>query len=140
MSEASGGPLSITIIGANTHDTKALKATLEAIIVERPLASEDAPQHLCLDKAYDNPTGHATVAEFGYVGHIRRIGEEKLDDEGQKTYPARRWVVERTHAWLSKCRAILVRYDKKGNNYLGLLKLACALIWYRRHHHLALLR
>ncbi|MCH7886223.1 MAG: IS5/IS1182 family transposase, partial [Planctomycetes bacterium] len=34
--------------------------------------------------------------------------------------------------WLSKCRAILVRYDKKSSNYLGLIQLACALLWYRR--------
>ena len=58
--------------------------------------------------------------------------EEKLDGQGVKRHPARRWVVERTLAWLSKCRGILVRYDKKASNYLGLLQLACALIWYRR--------
>ena len=51
-----------------------------------------------------------------------------------------RWVVERTSAWLSNCRAILVRYDKKPANYLGLLQLACALIWYRRQRRLAVLR
>jgi putative transposase len=43
-------------------------------------------------------------------------------------------VVERTLAWLSKCRGILVRYEKKDNNYLGMLQLACGLIWYRRLH------
>jgi putative transposase len=48
--------------------------------------------------------------------------------------------VERTLGWLSKCRAILVRYDKKPTNYLGLLQLACALIWYRRLWSLANLR
>ncbi|MCL5107413.1 MAG: IS5/IS1182 family transposase, partial [Chloroflexi bacterium] len=32
----------------------------------------------------------------------------------------------------SKCRAILIRWDKKACNYLALLKLACALLWYRR--------
>ena len=42
------------------------------------------------------------------------------------------WVVERTLSWLSKCRALLVRYDKKAQNYLGLLQLACALLWFRR--------
>jgi hypothetical protein len=31
-------------------------------------------------------------------------------------------VVERTLAWLSKCRAILVRWDTKARNYLGLLQ------------------
>jgi putative transposase len=128
------------IAGANGHDTKLLSATLEAIIVPRPMPTEEAPQHLCLDKAYDNPTGEQAVAAHGYIGHIRRIGEEKLDADGEKRYPARRWVVERTLAWLSKCRAILIRYDKKGGNYLGLLKLACALLWYRRYRRLAVLR
>lgn len=108
-----------------------------AIIVERPAPTDAAPQHLCLDKAYDNPTGEQAVKAFQYMGHIRRIGEEKLDSKGEKRYPARRWVVERTLAWLSKCRAILVRYDKKASNYLGLLKLACALLWYRRYWRLA---
>lgn len=140
LTDGTGGPLAVTIVGANTHDTKVLKATLEAIVVERPQPSPEAPQHLCLDKAYDNPTGHGTVAAYGYVSHIRRIGEEKLDASGEQTYPARRWVVERTHAWLSKCRAILVRYAKQSRNYLGLLKLACALIWYRRHHQRTVLR
>jgi hypothetical protein len=45
-------------------------------------------------------------------------------------------VVERTLAWLSKCGALLVGYDKHAVNYLGLLELACALLWYRRIHRL----
>lgn len=117
-----------------------LKDTIEAIVVERPKPTEEHPQNLCLDKGYDNPTGHETVEAFGYQGHIRRIGEEKLDDNQEKKHPARRWVVERTFAWLSKCRAILVRYDKKAKNYLALLQLACALLWFRRYHQLAVLR
>ncbi len=116
--EAGGRPLSIVVSGANVHDTRLLRATLGAVVAERPKPTEEEPQHLCLDKAYDNPTGHKTVAKYAYQPHIRRIGEEKLDDAGQKTHPARRWVVERTLAWLSKCRAILVRYDKKARNYL----------------------
>ena len=80
------------------------------------------------------------MAEHQYIPHIRRIGEEKRDEQGEKRYPARRWVVERTLAWLSKCRGILVRYEKKSRNYLGVLQLACALLWYRRHYRLSLLR
>jgi putative transposase len=100
--EAQGGPLGAALAGANVHDTKLLAATLEAIVVVRPQPTEDAPQHLCLDKGYDKPTGQETVAAFQYVPHSRRIGEERFDAHGQKTYPARRWVVERTLAWLSK--------------------------------------
>ena len=138
--EAQGGPLSVIVAGANIHDTKLLAATIEAIVVERPEPTAESPQNFCLDKAYDNPTGHEVVPAHGYQGHIRRIGEEKLDEQGEKRHPARRWVVERTLAWLSKCRAILVRYDKKAKNYLALLQLACALIWYRRWWRLRVLR
>ena len=134
--EASGGPLAIVVAGANTHDTKLLSATLDAIVVERPQPTDEKPQHLCLDKGYDNPTGHQAVVDHQYIPHIRRIGEEKLDEHAEKRYPAHRWVVERTLAWLSKCRAILVRYDKKARNYLALVKLACALLWYRRYYRL----
>jgi putative transposase len=134
--DAAGGPLGATIAGANVHDTKLLAATLGASVVERPQPTAAEPQHLCLDKGYDNPTGHETVATYHDVPHIRRIGEEKRDPHGQQTYPARRWVVERTLAWLSKCRGLLVRYEKKAVNFLGLLQLACALIWMRRRARL----
>ena len=134
--EGAGGPLSVVVAGANVHDTKLLRPTLESIVVDRP----EGTQNLCLDKGYDNPTGHESVADAGYQPHIRRIGEEKLDPTGEKTHPARRWVVERTLGWLSKCRAILVRYDKKPANYVGLLQLAGALIWYRRQWSLVDLR
>jgi putative transposase len=106
-----------------------LAATREAIVVERSRPTAEHPQHLCLDKGYDNPTGHETVAAYQYTPHIRRIGEERLDANGEKSYPARRWVVERTLAWLSKCLGLLVRYEKQARNYLGLLQFACALIW-----------
>jgi hypothetical protein len=43
------------------------------------------------------------VGERNYVPHIRRIEEEKLDDAGEKRYAVRRWVVERTLGWFSKC-------------------------------------
>ena len=136
--EEAGGPLSVVVAGANVH--KLLTATLQATVVQRPKPTIESLQHLCLDKAYDNPTGHQSVAEHEYVPHIRRIGEEKLDKSGEKKYPARRWVVERTLAWFSKRRAILIRYDKKSKNYLALLQLACALIWYRRLWRLTVLR
>jgi transposase len=40
--------------------------------------------------------------------------------------------IERTLAWISKCRALLVRYEKKAANYLGLITVAAILLWYRR--------
>ncbi len=129
--EATGGPLAVVIDGANRHDAKLLSATLNAVIVARPQPTAEKPQHLSLDKGYDNPTGHQAVAEHQYTPHIRRIGEEKFDEHKDRKYPARRWVVERTLAWLSKCRAILVRYDKKTQNYLALRRVTM----HRMHNH-----
>ena len=138
--EADGGPLSAVVAGANVRDDKLLGATLDAVVLERPEPTEEAPQHLCLDKGYDNRPSRELVEGRSYVPHIRRIGEEKLDEAGEKRYPARRWVVERTLGWLSRCRAILVRYEKKGANYLGMIKVACILLWYRRQHRLSVSR
>jgi putative transposase len=135
--EEQGGPLGVVIQGANVHDTKLLSATIEAIVVERPQPTAEEPQNLCLDKGYDNPTGRQAAADHQYVPHIRKIGEEKPVLHGKKKHKPRRWVVERTLSWLSKCRAILVRYDKNAFNYLGLIQFACALIWYRRLRRLS---
>ena len=134
--DGDGGPLSAVVGADNVNDFKLLGATLESIVTKRPRCS----QHLCLDKGYDNPVGREVTAAHGYIPHIRRIWEEKLDKAGRKVLPARRWVVERTFAWLSKCRAILVRYEKKAVNYLGLVHLACALLWFRRQQRMNFLR
>jgi putative transposase len=134
--EADGGPLGITTAGANMHDTTLRAQTLAAIVVERPEPTAEAPQHPCLDKGDDHPTGHQAAAAYHDRPHVRRTGEEKFDERRQKRYPARRWVVERTLAWLSKCRALLVRYGKRARHSPGLLQLACALLWLRRRARL----
>ena len=131
-----GGALGVVIDGANVPDCKRLEATIEAVVFERPEPTEEAPQNQCLDKGYDNPTGRAAASSGGHTPHLRRIGEEKKSCDREKGHKPRRWVVERTLGWLSKCRAILVRYDKHSENYLGLLQLACGLLWYRRLHRL----
>jgi putative transposase len=133
--EGDGGPLGVVIAGANVVDQQLLAATIEAIVVERP-DPKKIEQHMSLDKGYDNPTGHEVVAKSEYVGHIRPIGEDRRAKRCPGRRKARRWVVERTLSWLSKCRAILIRYDKHAVNYLGLIQLACGLLWYRRLHRL----
>ena len=139
--EADGGPLGVVIAGANVPDVQLLEETLEAIVVDRPEVTEEEPQNLCLDKGYDQPLGHEVIEQTDYTPHIRprREKEEDLPPKDQR-HPARRWVVERTLAWLQKCRGILIRYDKKAQNYLGLIQLACALLWFRRVDRLCVLR
>ena len=90
------GPLSVGVAGVNVHDTRLLALTLESVVVERHDGGDVWTLHLCLGKESDNRTGHQAVAAHGYRGHIRRIGEEKLDVQDVKRYPARQLVVEST--------------------------------------------
>ena len=50
--------------------------------------------------------------------------------------PGPRWVVGGEVRWFEEFPALLIRYDKKAENYLGLIQLACALLWSRRLHRL----
>ena len=85
---------------------------------------------LCLDKGYDYGEVREVAAELGYTTHIRCRGEEQqAKKEGEK---ARRWVVERTHSWLNRFRRLLVRWEKKGGNYLALLHFACAILTWNK--------
>lgn len=85
IADEQGGPLGAVIAGADVHDTKLLAGTIESIVVERPDVTGEAPQHLCLDKAYDNPTGREAAAAKGHTPHIRRIGEEEAVRRGEKS-------------------------------------------------------
>jgi putative transposase len=134
--DGEGGPPGVVIAAANVNDHLLLRETIEAIVVERPEPTDRRPQHLCLDAAYDNATGREVATAEKYTPHIRPAREEQKPCDRAEGHKPRRWVVERTLAWLSKCRGILVRYDKKDGNYLGLIQLACALYWYRRLHRL----
>src|SRR4051794_24952495 len=101
-----------------------LGATIEAVVVERP-DPQDVEQPLCRDAGFDNAPAGGVGEGHGYVGHIRPAREGPRPSRSPGRRKARRWVVERTLAWLSKCRALLVRYDKHAENFLGLLQLAC---------------
>jgi putative transposase len=126
-----GIPLGVTLTGANVHDSRLISPTLATAVLARPDPTPDPPQHLCLDKGYDYPRVEREVKEHADIPHIRRLGEEKIA-AGGKTYPARRWVVERTIAWIKGFRAIRTRYFCKAQNYLAMIHLACALIVSRK--------
>jgi putative transposase len=121
----------VVVDGANRNDFKLARATLESIPIARPAPTADEPQGLCLDKGYDFQEVRDLLAELGYTAHIRARGEEARAIEREAGFKARRWVVERTHSWMNRFRRLLVRWEKKPDNYLGLLHLVCALIAYR---------
>ena len=131
MVEANGVPIGVAVDGANRNDFKMARQTIEGIVVERPEPTSDAPQGLCLDKGYDYDEVRDLLEEFAFTGHIRARGEEAQALKREAGYKARRWVVERTHSWLNRYRAVLIRWCKKPENFLATLHFALALITYR---------
>ena len=59
--------------------------------------------------------------------------EEKRRENTDKEWISytRRWVVERTNSWHNRFRKLLIRYEKKSENYLALVCLDCCIIVYR---------
>jgi transposase len=131
LTEAHGIPLAVVVDGANRHDMKLVKPTLEDIKLERPALTVWWPQGLCLDKGYDYDEIRDLVTEFGFTAHIRSRGEEAVQIKQEAGFRARRWVVERTHSWMNRFRGLLVRWAKKADNYLAFLHLACGIITWR---------
>lgn len=129
-----GVPLAFHLSAANRHDLKGLSRVLDpgGLLALRPEPSDRAPQHLCLDKAYDAQEADELLEALDYVEHIKRRGEDDVPGVGEVVYPARRWKVERSISWLNNMRKLRVRWEKKAENYRGLWMLAAALITYRR--------
>lgn len=126
LTDGSGIPLAVAVAGANRHDMKLVTATLDGIVVSRPDPQPDKPQNLCLDAGYDYAAVREAATARAYATHIRSRGEERAATTETPGWRARRWVVERTHSWMNRSRRLLVRWEKKAENYLAFVQLACA--------------
>jgi putative transposase len=131
LTERQGVPVGLVVAGANRPDMKLVKDTVQSLVVKRPRPTNKKPQGMCLDKGYDYAEVRATLKEFGFTAHIRARGEEAQALKRPAGVKARRWVVERTHSWMNRFRRVLIRWDKKGENYLAFLHFACGLIAFR---------
>jgi putative transposase len=120
--------------GAHRHDSRLLEATLDSIPIDRPEPTEEAPQGLCLDRAYDSDSTRATATARGLTPHVRSRGEEIKRKAHTPGWRARRWVVEACHSWMNRNRGLLIRWSKKDQNHLALMHLAAGLIAFKKAH------
>lgn len=87
---------------------------------------------MCMDKGYFSAENERLVREdFGLTPHIVPRGQEKQDLKKIPGYRARRWVVERTLSWMNRYRRILVRWEKKEENFVALVQFVCCILAYR---------
>jgi len=150
LTDKKGIPLSVVISSASTHDIKLVTNVVDSAVIKRrrrqpsshkpKLRTRRRLQHLCLDKAYNSEPEEQELIKRGYVLHIpykKRKGDE-VDEEktnvipNRKKHSAKRWVVERTNSWHNRFRKLFTRYEKKVENYLGLVQFSSCIIIYRK--------
>lgn len=61
LTEGHGVPIGVVVEGAQRHDMKLVRSTIQSIVVERPQPSKEHPQGMCLDKGYDYDEVYATL-------------------------------------------------------------------------------
>ncbi|GHU37082.1 hypothetical protein AGMMS50256_34560 [Betaproteobacteria bacterium] len=132
LTDARGVPLSVVVCGANRHDVKSLPDVLDAIVIPRPPATEEAPQNLCTDASYVGETAKSQIEARGYIPHVCPREEEINAKAKNPGYKPRRWVVEACHSWLNRFRKLLVRYEKTHRSYMALVMIASAMIAFRK--------
>jgi putative transposase len=121
LTDRRGAPLAVVVTSANTPDKTVALETVDGIGVPRPERVVYRLHHLCLDKGYDYEDVIAGMLERDYILHLKKRGEPPPEVRPEQKHPARRWVVERTHAWHNKFRRLLVRWERNVEHYKAMI-------------------
>ena len=129
FSDGSSVPLAVHAESASPHEITLVEATLASGFLK------EEPQRLIGDKAYDSDLLDETLLEQGIeliAPHRKNRKKRKTQDGRKLRRYKRRWKVERLFAWLSNFRRLVVRYEYKEENFLGMVQLGCIVILLRR--------
>jgi transposase len=129
-------PLHVEISAANVNDHRLLEDVVDGITpVRQPLGRpRKRPGKLHGDKGYDYPACRTVLRRRGITARIARKGIESSTRLGRYRY-----VIERCLEWTTRFRRLVRRYEREASHFLGFLRLACAVICYRRAVRLNLL-
>lgn len=126
--EGSGIPLGVATDAANVPETMVGPAAVASISAGVKLRW-GLP--LIADRAYDSDPLREHFAKRGFVliaPHRRGRKQPSKNDGRRMRRYQRRWIVERTFAWLHSFRRVVTRFEKKISLYDGFVHLACAFI------------
>ncbi len=129
VTDRNGLPLSLGVSGANMDDSLGLAPLVRGIppIRSRRGPRRRRPAKLHADKGYDCDHLRRWLRERGTIHRIARKGVEPPQWLGRH-----RWVVERTVSWLTGCRRLHRRYERKTEHFLAFVDIVAAFIGYRR--------
>jgi transposase len=121
---------------ANKAESQLAEATLAAVAVPRrgPGRPKQKPARIVADRGYDSRKLWERFRHRGIdliAPHIKTRKHRFQDGRGLRRY-RRRWIVERTNAWLHNFRRLVTRYENKIEHYRAFLHAACMLITLRQ--------
>jgi IS5 family transposase len=129
IADGSSVPLAVHAASASPHEVTLVGETLSERFVE------DCPSKLVGNRAYDSDPLDAQLEAEGIemiAPHRRKNRKQPKTQDGRKLRRyKRRWKVERLFAWLSNFRRLVVRYERRAENYLGFVQLGCIVILLR---------
>ena len=132
LADRHGLPVAVCGGSAAPHEVRYLDALLDAAFTTQ------TPWRMIGDKAYDSDPADAALLKRGVELIAPHRGGRKRpptqDGRILRRY-CRRWKIERLFAWLQNYRRIVVRYEYHLHNFMGFVKLGCALIllrWFLR--------
>ena len=133
-----GLPLGNYLHSASPAEVKLAETTLATIRVARSHHAgrpRQKPLRVIADKAYDSDPLRKRLQKRGIeliCPHKRnRVRPATQDGRALRRY-RRRWIVERTNAWLGNFRRLVVRYDRSLTIYGAFFHIACFMIVLRR--------
>nr|WP_218009261.1 IS5 family transposase [Herbidospora cretacea] len=129
ITDAGGIPLAVILTGANRNDVTQLLPLLHAIpkIRGKRGRPRQRPDAVLADRGYDHDKYRRLVRALQIRPLIARRGTPHGSGLGRQ-----RWVVEQTFALLHAFRRLRIRWEARADIHEAFLKLACALICWRR--------
>ncbi len=133
-----GIPLGEYLHSASPAEVRLAETTLATIRVgrcHRAGRPRQKPMRVIADKAYDSDPLRERLARRGIelIAPHRSNRKKPATQDGRalRRY-RRRWIVERTNAWLGNFRRLVVRYDRSLTIYRAFFHIACFMIVLRR--------
>lgn len=128
IADRGGVPIGVATDAASVPETARVIPAVDDI-PPTVRAPSDTPR--VADRAYDSDPLRADLADRGYrllAPHRKNRRRPSRNDGRRRRRFRRRWVVERTFAWLHSYRRVVTRYDKMVHMHDGFTRLACAFI------------
>jgi len=131
-----GLPLGVRLESASPGEVTLAEATLAEVKVPRPKGRpRQRPKRVIADRAYDSDPLRERLKKRGIdlIVPYRDNNKKRKHEDGRKLRRyKRRWIVERTNAWLGQFRRLLVRHEHLLLTYRAFFYLACLWITLRR--------